>query len=306
VPVAAVPSVYHALMAKSPCLARVPSEGAGLLPYFCRALGEVAPLLGACVAVLAWDREDVELTRALAAEAEAVTAYGSDATLAAVRSLTPPGARFIGYGHRVGFGVIGREALALAAVGETARRAAFDVAAFDQQGCMSPHWFWVETGGAVAPEAFGEFLADAVAHLRAELPRRPLSPAEASAVHQLRAAWIVRPDARVLAGNGTEWTVIYTPDPVPEFSCLNRTVFVKPVPDAVTGLPDLIPLAGHLQTVTCALRPTRLARLAEQLGRAGVTRLCPLGRAQLPAPAYHHDGRAALRDLLRWVDVERS
>src|SRR5206468_12577515 len=140
-------------------------------------------------------------------------------------------------------------------------------------------------------------LAEALEQLQAELPRRPLSPAEASAIHQLRAAWLVRPDSRSWTSAGTAWTVIHTPDPAPAPSCLNRVVFVKPVPNALTGLPDLAPLAPHLQTVACALRPSRLARLAETLGRAGVTRICPLGRALFPAPAYHHDGRTALRDL---------
>src|SRR5262249_19540692 len=37
VPVAAVPSLYHSLMAKSPCLARVPSSRPGRLPFFCPA-----------------------------------------------------------------------------------------------------------------------------------------------------------------------------------------------------------------------------------------------------------------------------
>ena len=52
--------------------------------------------------------------------------------------------------------------------------------------------------------------------------------------------------------------------------------------DTVRGLPDLSSIGRSLQTVTCALPPRRLAEVAARLGIAGVTRICPLGRAQEP------------------------
>ena len=49
--------------------------------------------------------------------------------------------------------------------------------------------------------------------------------------------------------------------------------------------------------------PRVWARVAARLGLAGVTRICPLGRAQEPLPG-HHDGASPLAELVRWVDLE--
>src|SRR5262249_50219498 len=287
IPVAALPSLYHSLLVGSSCLVRTSSAEPVLLPAVMRSLCEAAPRLGgAGVAVLAWPGDAEEVTRALAAEAEAVIAYGSDATLHRIRSLTPGGARFLGYGHRIGFGVIGREALAATAVDATAEAAAMDVAAFDQQGCVSPQWFWVERGGEVSPEEFRARLGRALAAPEVVWPRRGLSAAEASAIHQARARYEIREDARVWTGGGTQWTVIYDPDRTPEPGCLNRMALIKPVDDVIADLPEVSGMRGHLQTVVYALSPERARQLAEILSPGGVTRLAPLGRSQeLPAGA---------------------
>jgi hypothetical protein len=305
VPVAALPSLFHALLVKSPCLARVATAEPFMLPRLARSLWEVAPELGGSVAVLAWPREEAVVTARLVGEAEAVIATGSDATLAALRAHAAPRARFIGYGHRVGFGVIGRERLG---AGEPARAAAaaaaVDVATYDQQGCMSPRWFYVEAGGETSPEGFAALLAEALERLSVKWPRRLLSPAEASAVHQFRAAVEVRSDTRVWASPGTGWTVLASPAAAPEAGCLNRVAWVQAVPDVVNALPDLAALAPFLQTVAVALSPPRQHELAARLAPLGVTRFCPLGKTQFPPPNYHHDGRRAIAELVRWVEVE--
>jgi len=303
VPVAPLATIYHSLLVKSPCVARAPSGSPSMLTALARSIWETEPALGACVAVLGWDRGNREMIALLASQADAVVTFGSDATLESIRADVPPHVRFVGHGHRLGFGVIGREGLEDAVIDQTAAEAAVDVAAFDQQGCMSPHWFYVEEGGEATPEAFAARLAATLERLQEDWPRRALSPPEASAIHQARATWEVRPDARVWRSAGTEWTVIYTTDDGPDTGPLNRFVFVKPVPDATRNLPLPAVIGRHLQTVTCALAPERLAELAARLGQLGVTRLCPLGRAQEPL-AGHHDGRDPLADLVRWVDVE--
>ena len=46
---------------------------------------------------------------------------------------------------------------------QVAARAALDVTAWNQLGCLSPHVIYVEERGAVSPEGFAEFLAEALA-----------------------------------------------------------------------------------------------------------------------------------------------
>ncbi len=304
VPVAALPSVVHAFLARSPCLARVSAAEQVVLPLFGLSLWEIAPILGGCFAVLGWPSEDAETTGALLEQAEAVIAYGSDVTLAELRARTPIRAPFVGCGHRIGFGAIGREALTWDRLPATAAAAARDVALFDQQGCMSPQWFYVERGGEATTEEFSAAMAEALERLERKWPRRPPSTEEASAVHQRRAAYQVRADAMVWASPNTEWTVVHTPDPAPEPGGLNRFVLVKPLENVVRDLPDLTSLAGHLQSVACALPRHRQARLVELLAPLGATRFCPIGQAQYPMPTWLHDGVNAVDALLRWVEVE--
>lgn len=79
---------------------------------------------------------------------------------------------------------------------------------------------------------------------------------------------------------------------------------------AVDHWADVIPLiAPHralLQTVGVAAAPRELFEIAEQLGRAGVTRICALGQMTSPEAGWHHDGRCSLLDLVQMVDIEAS
>src|SRR5207245_1030234 len=77
-------------------------------------------------------------------QAEAVIAYGSERAIQQIRGRVPPTVRFVPYGHKLSFGAIGREALESERCADTVDRAAYDVAKYDQQGCLSPHLFYVE------------------------------------------------------------------------------------------------------------------------------------------------------------------
>ncbi len=167
VPGVAVTALVRTLLVKSASFGK-PAAGEPLLAaLFAQGIAETDPELGACIAVAHWPGADDALTGAALAHADAVVVYGGAEAVEAVRIRTPPHARFLGYGHRLSFGVVGREA----ANADTARRAAGDVALFDQQGCVSPHLFYVEEGGEVAPPAWARLLADAIGEQEAELPR---------------------------------------------------------------------------------------------------------------------------------------
>jgi hypothetical protein len=98
--------------------------------------------------------------------------------------------------------------------------------------------------------------------------------------------------------------VLTDPDPRFEASCLSRTVRVKPLAD-LAGLSVHVQDIRHwLQSVGVALPAERLAPLAETLGAWGATRICPLGGMAEPSADWHHDGRANLLDLVRWLDCE--
>src|SRR3954470_372325 len=132
-------SLVAALLAKAACLGKTASEEPLFPSLFAASLAEVDPRLAACLAVTWWPGGTETLETVAFGQADAVIAYGSEATIASIRARVAPGTRFVAYNHKLSFGVIGREALASECLVETAARAAYDVAKYDQQGCLSPH-----------------------------------------------------------------------------------------------------------------------------------------------------------------------
>ena len=302
-------SLVCALLTKSACLGKSASEEPLFAALFARSLWEVCPALGACIAVSWWQGGDTALEAAAFAPAGAVIAYGSETTMRDIQRRVPAPTRLVAYGHKLSFGVIGREALRPEQAAGTARQAAYGVSVFDQQGCVSPHLLYVERGGAVSPREFATLLAEGMAEVHAELPRGPLPFADSAAIRQVRGTYECRQltDDRVLllcSEPGTAWTVIYEEDAPFMASCLNRTVRVQPVDDIAEVVSHLQSARSYVQTAGVAVPAPRLTGLAEALGRLGVTRLCALDRMPWPAITWHHDGRGNLLDLLRWTDIE--
>lgn len=310
VPGVAVTSLVRSLLVKSATLGKTAVGEPLLAALFARGVAEEDPELGACIAVTYWPGGDDALEEVALRMADVVVVYGGADAVASVRAASPPTTRVLAYGPRLSFGVVGREALAGPDAAEaTATAAARDASTFDQQGCVSPHLFYVEEGGAVSPAAWARLLAGEMEAAERELPRGTLARTEASAIRQLRG----EAEFAQLAGigvelhasaKGTTWTVVYDPDPAFAASCLNRVVRVKPVA-SLDEVPPLVSGIGYLlQTVGVAAPAERTGALASALGRAGASRVCPLGKMAWPPGTWHHDGHPPLGELLRWCDLE--
>ena len=286
------------------------ARGTALLPrLFAHSLYDADRKLGACLELVEWPGGSSELENALFGEADCVTATGSDETLKAIRERLPANTRFLGYGHRVSFGYVAAEALSGFNAKQFAARAAGDVAAWNQQGCLSPHVIYVQAGGVVPPEKFAELLADAVADLEQTEPRGELPAAAAAAIASRRSIYEVRaahsPDTRHWCSReSTAWTVVYEADSRFQLSCLNRFVYVKSVKDLTEALQSADSFRGKVSTVGLAAPEVKTRELVLELARWGASRVCPLGQMQNPPLAWRHDGRPALGDLVRWTDWE--
>ncbi|HEV2150338.1 MAG TPA: acyl-CoA reductase, partial [Longimicrobiaceae bacterium] len=201
VPGVAVTSLVRSLLVKAATLGKM-AVGEPLLPaLFARGVAEEDPQLGECLAVTYWPGGDEALERVALGMADAVVVYGGAEAVASVRAGTPPGTRVLVYGPRLSFGVVGREALGdPEEAARLAAAAALDASTFDQQGCVSPHLFYVEEGGAVEPREWARLLAGAMQAAERELPRGTLARSEASAIRQLRG----EAEFAQLAGSGVE------------------------------------------------------------------------------------------------------
>lgn len=148
-----------------------------LMPVlFARSLAQIDPDLADALAVVPWRGGTVELEDMAIGEANAVIAYGSSHTTEAIRPRVGAGKPFLSYGARIGFSLIGREALRADTHVQTVHRMAVDVATYDQQSCLAPQTIFVERGGAISPAQTAELLAR---ELR-------LAAAQISKIHPLR------------------------------------------------------------------------------------------------------------------------
>jgi hypothetical protein len=305
----ALQSIVLGLLLRSAQLVKC-ATGTSLLPrLFAHSLYEGDRKLGACLEIAEWRGGNTALERILFEQADCVMATGSDETVAAIRGVMPKRTRLVAYAHRLSFAYLSSGVLSRAEADELARRAAADVTAWNQLGCLSPHVIYVEAGGQVSVEQFAALLAGELARREESEPRGDL-PVETSAViasrrsfYDVRAAHSA--DTRQWCSKGsTAWTVVYEADPKFQVSCLHRFVYVKGVTSLTEALESADGVRGSVSTVGLAAPQERARELATALARWGVTRVCPLGQMQNPPLTWRHDGRPALGELITWTDWE--
>jgi len=284
-PHAALQSITRGLLLGAQNLVKIPSAG----------LPEVGAFLGALPEEL---RQSVVVSRELVdtwtREAEAWIVFGSDETIAHFRSRAPSRVVFVPHAHLFSLGVV------FEASAPAARLTAIDVSRFNQKGCLSPHDIYVQ-GDA---RAFAAHLATEMEHYSLIDPPIALTTHEAAEVHNLRANYRFRaasdPRVQIWESVGSlNWTVIFEEDAWFAASCLNRVVFVKPLPENLAdslgpalewvGAVGVWPATPEATEILCRLRPSRI---------------CPLGRMQEPPVSWHQEGRQNLAPLVQWIDFE--
>lgn len=285
-PHAALQSLLRGLLLGARNLVKIPSGG----------LPEVADFLSRLPAAL---RELAVVESSLPddwlREAGAVVVFGSDETVAHFRKRVRPGVVFGAHPHRVSFCALFEPAPrdVVAAVAE-------DVSRFNQKGCLSPHDIYV-AGDA---RDFAARLAEEMQRYEERDPRGTVTTREVAEIADVRANYRFRAagDPRVAiweSAGSSAWTVIFEDDPWFAASCLNRVVFVKPLPD------DLKTSLGPAQTWLAAvgLWPAT-PEWAEKAAALRPSRICPVGRMQAPPLTWHQEGKQTLAALVHWVDFE--
>jgi len=286
-PAAGLQSLIRGLLLGSRNLCKLPSEG---MPEIHDFVSLLPPDLQAKI------QTSNDLPPSWMEKADAMIVFGSDETIHRLRAQSYPGQIFIAHGHRVSFGVIFDDPDF-----SSPHDAVRDVCTFDQQGCLSPHVFYVRDKNGVTARTYAERLADAMPAAVKESPPSQLNASEANSIRSLRDEVhfrIANGDAISLhASKNLDWTIIA--DDTPEFprSPLNRVVFVKPLPE---DLPQILaPISHHLST--CGIHPSTPEN-AEAVSGLGISRICPVGQMQKPPLHWHHDGMQVLAPLVRWLD----
>lgn len=324
-------SMTMGLLTKSAILGKSSFDEPLMPVLFARSLASVDPDMADALAIVPWRGGTVDLEDAAIGEADAVVAYGSSHTTEAIRPRVRAGKPFLSYGAKIGFSLIGREALRADLYAGTVHRMAIDVATYDQQSCLAPQTMFVERGGAMSPAQVAELLASELDGQQRKYPRSTPSEEESMAIQRLRstaqmkALMLGAGPMVAAAGNaddapsddpfvvqsrsGTDWTVLYYPSIGMADSLstpLNRTVNIVAVDHVEDALPTLRPYAQWLQTCGVALAPDRLFDVAQRVGETGIDRICPVGEMNRAKSGWHHDGGFNLLDLVHAVDIERN
>jgi hypothetical protein len=280
IPTASFAALLAPLLAGSAVYAKPASADRASPELFAASLREIDPQVGAALAL----GDDVQALE----RADAVVASGSDEAVRAVRAAVPPATPFVAHAHKLSLAAVG-PAIDL---GSAARRVALDAALWDGRGCLSPAWVLVVDG----PRGRAAGLAE---------HQGSLLPGEHARLHERRAAAAIRAGALLhTPGDATAWTVVVEPGPGrPEPGALR---FVPIVP--VSGLDEIARFCAQLRPHLSALGHAGFGLDRRPLERAlasgGGSRLCPLGRMQLPPIDWRHDGQETIGSLLRWLDVE--
>ncbi len=308
VPALSLWSLVCGLLVKAPAIGKLASAEPLFAGWFARLLAEVHPPLADCLAVVWWRGAGGEEADALYAQADTVLAYGGNQTLDALRRRLPVTTRFLPHGHKLGFGLIDAQALDTLKAPAMARLAAWDVMRYDQQGCYSPHVFYVQRGAPVSARAFADYLAAELANLQRRFARRELDLEEGAALARWQQNMEWGGEAHQLLGPvDAPWSVAYSESLQPLApTALYRTIAVVAVDRLDAVLPVVAAQRDYLQTAGIAAGPEELYRLAGLLGAAGVTRISAIGSMSMPEAGWHHDGRFNLLDLVRMTEIEQS
>ncbi|HYQ89413.1 MAG TPA: acyl-CoA reductase [Candidatus Binatia bacterium] len=301
---------YSALAMKTALLAKTSSVEPVLAPLLARTIAEEDADLAACIAVVWWKGGLTELDRAALRDAPAVLAFGGENAIASIAREAHPEARVVLQGPKVSVAYVSSASLTRSGIGGLAARAAYDVALYDQQGCLSPHAIYVERGGEVGPAAFAAALGNALEDLRDGLPRRAPEAEHAARVQLYRAqahfeeALESRGTRVLTSSQSTDWTLVYEDgarfEPTPAY----RTVRVHAVSGAAEVAEALAPAAHYIEAIGVEAKGGERGKLAGTFAATGIPRITALGSLQRPALTGTHGGVHRLLPFLKWSTVE--
>lgn len=269
VPALSLWSLVCGLLVKAPAIGKLASAEPLFAGWFARLLAEVHPPLADCLAVVWWRGAGGEEADALYAQADTVLAYGGNQTLDALRRRLPVTTRFLPHGHKLGFGLIDAQALDTLKAPAMARLAAWDVMRYDQQGCYSPHVFYVQRGAPVSARAFADYLAAELANLQRRFARRELDLEEGAALARWQQNMEWGGEAHQLLGPvDAPWSVAYSENLQPLApTALYRTIAVVAVDRLDAVLPVVAAQRDYLQTAGIAAGPRRAVPPGRAAGR---------------------------------------
>jgi hypothetical protein len=307
IPMPSLLEIIAPLVLRSPVLAKSASRDPVTPRLVADSIAHFDAELGECVDVVDFPGDDDACMGAFLS-AECISATGSDETIAAVRARVASPQRLLVGGHRLSVAALGPESTAGDSLLRACEAVSFDVALWDQLGCLSPIALYVISADRDTVAGVAAALAESLMAAESLWPRGEIDPAAAASVARERAEAEMRATAgrpvRVFASEGTAWTVVLEDEARPRPAPLHRFIRVIPVADEASLCAALAPFRSHLAAVALDGFGPATSGLARALANLGASRICPVGSLQNPPLDWPHEGRDLIRPLARLVVLE--
>lgn len=292
---APVRGIFVPLLLGVPVLVKASSRETVFPELLKNALRRADASLGAAVDLVVFPGGDLDCEQALLENAEAAAVYASDETVASL-SKRASGTALIAHGHGVSAAYCGGTALEPAQLSETVASLALDVCAYDQRGCLSPQFVYLEETPHCSAEAFAERLAsDGLEPLNAMLPRGPLP----LSVGASQAQWRGVAEVEGTLVQGESYSIAVRRAEPLRWSPGYRNLSVALVEGPAQAIRALTSCGSNLKSV--GGDPGSLGELHALLTASSAldASACPLGGMQTPALDAPADGRPVWYGLMR-------
>ncbi|MHB8533509.1 MAG: acyl-CoA reductase, partial [Solirubrobacteraceae bacterium] len=298
-----IDSVVMSLLTNNVTLLRLSASDTTFPLLFAESLvrADKAGALGSTLSILSWPRGAEAVESVFKRRLQGIVVWGGESAVSAYRRNLGVGAKLIAFGPKLSFGVVSRAGLERFGVKKAARRAARDVALWDQAACASPQTLFVQDRD---PRAFLDALAAEFSRLARTQPMGAPTPDEAASLleerHRALTAELLG-RGRLLAPKDLGWTVAWNRESSLKASPLRRFLHVRPYKDIDDLSARVSGSAPYLQSAGLLVGAAETGAYAEALAAAGASRAPELGRMLESETGEPHDGRYALGELVRWV-----
>ncbi len=298
-------SLAEGLMTGNINILKLPSADNGLSLKLIMQLIEYRPELKDYIYVFDTSSSDIQGMRKMADLSNAVSVWGSDMAIEAVRGLAPTGVKIIEWGQKLGFCYI-TKLNEVEDAGKELEGLAKHIAQTKQLLCSSCQVIYLDTSDMEELKAFGKrflpILENAVNGNKTEEIGVRARDTLVSYTQRLK-AYLGEEEKHDNVIRGKGCSVIISSDSDLELSPMMCNVLVKPLPRENIGK---VLYAGrfHLQTAGLICPKEDREHLAELFTQCGLIRVTNSSDMSAYFPGECHDGEYALSRYVRIVNVE--
>ena len=298
-------SLAEGLMTGNINILKLPSADNGLSLKLIMQLIEYRPELKDYIYVFDTSSSDIQGMRKMAELSNAISVWGSDMAIEAVRGLAPTGVKIIEWGQKLGFCYITRLDEAEDADKELEGLASH-IATTKQLLCSSCQVIYLDTSDIDELKSFaGRFLPileNAVNRNKTEEIGIRARDTLVSYTQRLKGL-LGEEEKHENVLRGRSCSVIISADNILELSPMMCNVLVKPLPRDKIG-EVLYKSRYHLQTAGLICPEEDRRHLAELFTQCGLIRVTKASDMSAYFPGECHDGEYALSRYVRIVNVE--